>query len=168
MRLSPCWRGITAVLGGEFVSPPIGEATAFTTFENERSGLAIGDRARVVAQVKFSAVAAKVRFAHVVIGTDHAALEDRKEIFSGVAVLEPAGGDIFTGTVVHGVVIGKFAAHTGVDRAFVGHQHRGAINVCYDQRANVLGVHVCHVERASDAVALYKSNDCLLGGGLAG
>ena len=47
----------------------------------------------------FSAVAAKVCFAHVVIRADHAALENGEEVFGGVAVLEATSGHIFLGAV---------------------------------------------------------------------
>eukprot|EP01035_Chromulina_nebulosa_P057392 gene57392-78630_t len=62
--------------GGELVSPPIGQATPFRALEHRRSALAVVHGARVVAKVKLGAVAVKVRFAHVVIGTDDTALED--------------------------------------------------------------------------------------------
>jgi hypothetical protein len=38
-----------------------------------------------------------VSLAHVVIGADHAALEDREEVFGGVGVLEATGGDVLAG-----------------------------------------------------------------------
>ena len=64
-----------AVLGGEAVNPPIGQATANATLQDQRSALPIVHVAGVVAQIKFGTVAAKVRFAHVMISADYAALE---------------------------------------------------------------------------------------------
>ena len=59
------------------------------------SAFGIGDLAGVVAEIELAAVAAEMRFAHVVIGADHTALEDGEEIFSRVAVLETARNDVF-------------------------------------------------------------------------
>ena len=87
MRFSPIWRGAGVVLGGEQTSPPIGEALAFHAFDDDRGALAIGHAASVVAQIELAAVAAKVSLAHVMIGADHAALENGEEVFGGVAML---------------------------------------------------------------------------------
>lgn len=56
-----------ASLGGEFVSPPIGKAAAFGPPENEGSAFTVIHVAGVVPKIELGAVAAKVRFAHVVI-----------------------------------------------------------------------------------------------------
>ena len=104
----------------------------------------------------------------MVIGADHAALEDGEEVFSGVAVLETAGGDIFLGAVVHDAVAVKLAAHAGINDAFVGHKVRGAVNVGDDQAAQVLGVDIGNVERTDMAVTLDKGDNGLLGSGATG
>ena len=71
-------------LGGESINPPIGQALALGSFERKRSALPIRHSASIVTEVELAAVAAKVRLAHVVISADHAALEDREEVFSSV------------------------------------------------------------------------------------
>ena len=111
-----------ASLGGESTNPPIGQAATLAALQDHRGVLAVVQLAGVVAKVELPAVAAKVRFAHVVISADDAALEDREEVFGGVAVLEATGSDILLGAVVHDAVPSEFAAHSGVDRRFVGHQ----------------------------------------------
>ena len=73
------------VLGGELVSPPIGEALTLSALEDHRGALAVRDLAGVVAKVELGGVAAKVRFAHVVVGADDAALEDGEEVLDRVA-----------------------------------------------------------------------------------
>ena len=55
--------------------------------------------AGVVAEIELCGVAAKVRFREVMVGADHAALEDREEVFDRIGVLEAARGDIFAGAV---------------------------------------------------------------------
>lgn len=70
--------------------PPIRQALAFHTLQSERGTLSIGDGASVVAEIKFRGVAAKMGFAHVMIGADVAALEDGEEILSGVGVIDAA------------------------------------------------------------------------------
>ncbi len=152
-----------AILGGEFISPPIGQALAFHALQNDAGAFAVAHSAGVVAKVELAAVAAKVRFAHVVIGADHAALEDREEILGGVAVLEAASGDVFAGAVIDGAVSGELAAKAGVNGRFVGHEVRGAIDVRNDQAANVLGGDVGDVETANVAFTLDQREDGLLG-----
>jgi len=158
---------MSASLGGELVSPPIGEAATLATLEDQGGALAIVHVAGVVAQIELGAVAAKVCFTHVVIGADHAALEDGEEIFGGVAVLEAARGDVFLGAVVHDRVTVELFAHAVIDRAFIGHEVRGAVDVGHDQSANVLGIDVGNVERTGVTVALDKGDNSLLGGRLA-
>ncbi len=50
------------------------------------------------------AVAAKVRFAHMVIRANDAALENRKEVFSGVAVLVAAKAGELLNAVIDRIV----------------------------------------------------------------
>ena len=101
MRRSQRWTGIRANLGGEAINPPIGQATAYSALQDGRSALAIVHIAGVVAQIELGTVAAKVRLAHMVIGADHAALENREEVFGGVAVLEAAKGYLFASAVIN-------------------------------------------------------------------
>ena len=157
-----------AVLGGEPVNPPIGQATANAALQDQCSALPVVHIAGVVAQIELGTVAAKVRLTHMVIGANYTAFENGEEVFSGVAVLETARCDILAGAVVDRAVPVKFAAHAGVDRAFVGHKVRGAVNVGHDQSANVLGIDVGDMEAAGFAIALDKRHDCLFGCRLAG
>jgi len=53
----------------------------------------------------------------MVIGADHAALEDREEVFGGVGVLEPASGDVLFLAVVHDAVPVDLASKADIDRA---------------------------------------------------
>jgi len=82
-------RGARVFLSGEFVSPPIGEALADATLERQLGALRIGHKASLVAEVELGTVTGKVRLAHVVIGADHAALEDREEISTVLLCLKP-------------------------------------------------------------------------------
>lgn len=45
--------------------------------------------------------------AHVVIGADHATLEDREEVFGGVGVFEALGRDILASAVIDRAVTVK-------------------------------------------------------------
>jgi hypothetical protein len=104
------------------VSPPIGEALASGTEKGCVSAHSVVLLAGVVAKVELCGVAGKVRFAHVVIGADHATLEDREEVFDRVAMLETAGGDVFLRAMVDLAVTAELAANAGVNGAFVGHE----------------------------------------------
>ena len=55
--------------GGEFVSPPIGKAAALDPPENEGSAFTVIHVAGDVTKIELGAVAAKVRFAHVMIAS---------------------------------------------------------------------------------------------------
>jgi hypothetical protein len=120
-------------------------------------------QARVVAEIELCGVAAKVRFREVVIGSDHAALEDRKEVFGGVAVLPTARGDILLRAVVDLAVVGELATDADIDRRFVGHESRRAINVSDQQRAKGFGGDVGDVERANLPVTLDQCDNGFLG-----
>ena len=65
-----------AISGGEFISPPIGQALALHALQDDAGTVAVAHGASVVAKIEFAAVAAQVSLAHVAIGADHAALED--------------------------------------------------------------------------------------------
>jgi hypothetical protein len=167
LRGSPIKRGSFASLGGESISPPIGKTATLATLEDGCSALSIGHVAGVVAQIELGTVAAKVSLAHVVIGADHAALEDGEEVFSGIGVLEAAGGDVFLGRVIDAAVTVELAAHAEIDRAVVGHEVAGAVDIGHDQRTNVLGIDVGDMERTGAAFALDQCDNGFLGGGLA-
>ena len=156
------------ILGGESINPPIGQALADAALERQRGALAVRHGARIVAEIELAAVTAQVGFAHVVIGADHAALEDREEVFGRVGMLEAARGYILFGAVVDDAVAVKLAPNRGVDRSFVRHEMRGAIDVDDDQAAKLLGGDVGDVEAANVALALDKRQNGLLRGGLAG
>jgi hypothetical protein len=166
LRFPPLNRGGCQVLGCES-RPPIGEAATDHAFDDQICALPVVHVAGVVAQIELAAVAAKVGFAKVVIGADHAALEDREEVFGGVGVLEAARGDVFAGRVIDNRVTVKLAAHAGVNGGLVGHEVRGTVNVGHDQPAQVLGIDVGNVERAGLTVALDKGDNGLLRGRLA-
>ena len=76
MRGSPNETTNGAILGGEFISPPIGQALALHALQDDASAVAVAHGAGVIAKVELAAVAAQVSLAHVVVGADHAALED--------------------------------------------------------------------------------------------
>jgi hypothetical protein len=67
--------GISAILGGELINPPIGQTAANATLEDKRSAFPVIHASCVVTQIELGTVATKVRFAHVVIGADHTTLE---------------------------------------------------------------------------------------------
>ena len=112
---------------------PVHEALAACALDRFNRALAVSQLAGVVAEIEFAAVPRQMGFAHVVIGADHAALEDRKEVFDRVAVLEATSGDLLAGAVVDAAMAVKFAPYAGVNRAFVGHQMSRAVNVGHDQ-----------------------------------
>src|SRR3546814_19643184 len=82
----------------------------YTTLFRSRGAVCISHVAGVVTEIKFGGVAGKVRLAHVVIGADDAALEDREEVFGGVAVRKPLVADILLLAVVDGGVSAHFKA----------------------------------------------------------
>ena len=163
MRRSPNSTTGGVNLGGEFISPPIGEALAFHALQNDAGAVAVAHGAGVVTKVELAAVATQVSLAHVVIGANDAALEDREEVFSGVAVLEPAVGDIFLGAVIDDRVTGELATDAGIDGAFVAHKVGRSIDVGNDQAANVLGVDVGDMKAADVAFTLDQREDGFLG-----
>ncbi len=89
LRASPIGRISGAILGGEFISPPIGQALALHTLQNDAGALAVAHGAGVVAKIELTAVAAKVSLAHVVIGADHATLEDAEEVSAVLLCVKP-------------------------------------------------------------------------------
>src|SRR3546814_17525868 len=93
------------------VSPPIGKALTFDAAKGFVGTLCVSDLAGVVTEIKLGTVAGQMGFAHVVIGSDHAALEDREEVFDRVGVLDAARGDVLAGAVVDGAVSVKLAAN---------------------------------------------------------
>ena len=113
------------------------------------------------------AVAAKVRFAHMVICADHAALEYRKEVFSGVAVLVTAKAGELLCAVVDRIVSAKFTTDALIDRAFIRYKVGGAVNIGNEQSADVLCVDVSDMKAADMTFTLHKGNNCLLGSGTA-
>ncbi len=103
-----------------------------------------------------------MRLSHMVVGADHAALENGEEVFSGVAVSKAAHANILTGRMNDGRVPCKLAANAGVDRAFVGHEVRSAIDIGNDQRAQSFGVHIGDMERTGVAFAANERDDGFL------
>lgn len=84
--------GAAYSLGGECVRPPIGKATAFHALEDDSGAFAVRHFAGVVAQIEFAAVAVQMGRAQMVIGADHAALENREEILCAIGM--PAAFEI--------------------------------------------------------------------------
>lgn len=117
----PNRRGITAALGGDCTSPPIGEALAFRSGKNSGGAFAIAHFAGVIAKIELFAVATKVRFAHVVIGSDHAPLENLKEGFGGVGVHEATVTEVLFSRMIHRLMTVHFTAHSGKNWRFVSH-----------------------------------------------
>ena len=76
-------------------------------------------------------------FAHVVIGSNHAALESREEDFGCVAVLEATRGDLFLRAMIDRAVTVKFTSYSRVNVAFISHQVRRTVYVGDDQSAQV-------------------------------
>ena len=62
-----------------------------------------------------------MRFAHIVIGSDYAALEYRKEVFCGVGVLVTAKAGELLYAVIDRIVCAKLFADAGINRAVIGH-----------------------------------------------
>ena len=94
-------------------------------------------------------------------------LKIEKKVFGGVAVRETSLADIFVSRVNNGGVTGELGADAGIDRAFVGHKVRGAIDVRDDQRAKSFGVGIGNVERAGVTVTGNERHNRLHSGGLA-
>src|SRR3546814_18479164 len=98
-----------------------GEWLGGDTRQGGRCAGCISNVAGVVTEIKFGGVAGKGRLAHVVIGADDAALEDREEVFGGVAVRKPLVADILLLAVVDGGVSAHFKADLLILAALVGH-----------------------------------------------
>jgi hypothetical protein len=77
------------LLGGELISPPIGEALALHALEDDGGALTIVHGTGVVAKIELTAVAAQVSLAHMVVGADHATLEDGEEVSAVLECLNP-------------------------------------------------------------------------------
>ena len=99
----------------------------------------------VLPEIELGSIAMQVRFAHVKVAAEHAALEDRKEVFDrvGMPELRP---DIFLDRVVDGAMPAKLPTYAGVDWAIVGHQIRRLAHVRDDDRLQGLRGHVRHME----------------------
>src|SRR4051812_33594862 len=103
-----------------------------------------------------------MRLAEMVIGADHATLEDREEVFGGVRVNVAHAASIFAKAVSNGAARIKLAAHVLIDAAVVGHKPARAINVGDEHRAKRLGVDVGDMEGTGATVALDQSDNSLL------
>ena len=113
--------------------------------------------------MELASVTAKMCFAHMVIGADHAALENGKEILGCVAVLVTAMLHIFLGAVIDGIVSAKLATNAGVNGAFIGDKVRRAVNISNDKGANGFGVDVGNMNAADGAFAFDQRDNGLLG-----
>jgi hypothetical protein len=65
----------------------MGQALALDALEGEVRALAIAEVFDVVTKIELGGVAVQMALSHVVIGADHAALEDRKEVLDRVGVV---------------------------------------------------------------------------------
>lgn len=103
-------------------------------------------------------------FVALVIGADHATLEDAEEVLGGVRCL-PIRADILATTAPtmgDGLVHGKLLAGYLVELAFVGMQFLGARNIGNENFADALGGRLADMNRTGFAVRLNKSHDLLL------
>jgi hypothetical protein len=94
----------------------------------------------------------------MMVGADHAALENGEEVFGGVAVSKPAHADILASRVNDAGMASELTANAGVDRAFVGHEVRSAIDIGNDQGAQSFCVHIGDMERTGVAFAANERN----------
>src|SRR3546814_9579802 len=76
--------------------------------------------------------------------------------------LPEGAAHIFVGAVVHRTMPGKLSADRRIDRTFIGHEIRFAARVCYEDRAQCLGVHLGNVKGAHFAIALDQCENGLL------
>ena len=72
----------------------------------------------------------------------HRALHEAETAFCGVDMQEAAKPHVFVGAVVDSAVAGEFVADPWVDKAFVGHQVAGAIDLRNDNRTQRRGAHI--------------------------
>ena len=68
------------------IRPPIGEAFASNALERNVRALVVRVFAGIITEIELRRVAMQVGLAQVVIGADHAALEDGEEVFDRVGV----------------------------------------------------------------------------------
>ena len=87
----------------------------------------------VVAEIELCCVAVQVRLANVEIATVDAALEDREEVLDRIGVPE-CSTDILLRRMVDRAVPAELAPDAPIDRAFVGHQVGGLVDVGDDNR----------------------------------
>jgi hypothetical protein len=147
----------------------IGQALALCPDESAIRPLEVVDPERdpvVVSEVELGGVAVQMRLADVKVAAVDPTLEDREIIFGSVGVPEE-GADVFLGAVVHGTVSGELPSDRPIDRAFVGHEVTGAINVCGHYRPESLSGNVLDVEAADPAIALDQRQHGGLGWDLA-
>ena len=94
----------------------------------------------------------QMRLAHVVVGADIAALEDREEVLGGVGVIEAT--DILIVRVNDAAMGGELTPDIAVKGEVVGHEVRRAIDVREEQRTKVAKPDVGNMKRAGATVAL--------------
>src|SRR3546814_14516530 len=102
----------------------------------------------------------------MMIGADHAALQDREEVFSGVGMRLTLAE--LAASVERVAVAGELAANGPVVASFVRHERRGAVHAGYANRADVVRGDIGKVEGGGAIVAEHKRNNLILRSGLAG
>ena len=90
----------------------------------------------------------------MMIGADHAALEDGKEVFGGVAVDAARTRKLAGSREAWCHARRELAADVPVEAGVVRHKRRSAINIRDERAANVLAWMIGDMERTGATVAL--------------
>src|SRR3546814_9075450 len=106
---------------------PIGQTLADNATQDRVGALFVSVGLGGIAEVEFGQVAVHVGLAHMMIGADHAALQDREEVFSGVGMRLTLAE--LAASVERVTVAGELAVNGPVVASFVSHERRGAVHV---------------------------------------
>src|SRR5579862_875223 len=142
----------------------IGQPLPARAFDRLRGALGIVDAKRnalVVAEIEFAEIPLQVFRRDVMIGADHAALENAEIAFNGVGVPKMAA-HVFLNRMVDGAVAAELACNRRVDRAFVRHHIGRLADFGFQDRLQCRAIHARHVVRANPAVALNQGNNRFL------
>ncbi len=145
---------MSASLGSERTRLPVHEAFPARTFNCLCGALRVRHGAGAVTEIELGKVAAHVCRAHVVIGADQPAFEDREKVFCGIGMNAASLGKLAV-RVKRGVVARELASDAVIKAGIVRHKHRRTVSVGNKRMADIRVIDVRYVEGTGCSATLH-------------